>query len=652
MSVTYNISEKGINSVLILDDDWAINCNKKELEAIGISQEHFKKLEDEEDPSTEELIDLLESKGKPFESLEEKLKGLFCNDLLGDIPKPLLETIVVPAKQRKEPLRAKLEAIAETLQSLGLADDKICRYSTFAQAREHLQNNSPDLFIIDLFIEDEDQDKTLEFIESLLDSHNESQFILMSYNIEELTKLFRRFHKEKNVPSSKFKVIAKPQVEGEAREVEQLKWQNAFYQLSNERSIVVAQSEMQSAWAQSIDRAASSLKGKIWELDSCSLNKLSLTARADNMKLSEYLPEIISKHILSEFESSGSPTRQINQLEERLGELEDYYTFSSSVEVSDAYEILRGMLADTISHRGLSIKQFSDMTITEENKGDEYKKFLADLKFGSVLKHKENGELLIHITQPCDYIHVPYKKSDDESLLLFPGKEMSLYKEEPPGNKKFITPYIRISEDITSVKWNLRRPKTFSILELFKQKNEYEIVGKVRDDYTQAISNSFASAVSRVAMIRIPRFEYMDAYHLFYNAKDHQLYLKTDGDDVPLSKKKLPISSGTKFKARRYKLEDATDKRHHRIIFPSDDAVHLSKSFNGISTSNLTMELLQGANLGDEADTRIDQRNNIMFSYIEGLKGNLTMFLEEAKKLHETSGEILNLVLLEPSDGS
>lgn len=649
MSASYNISEKGISSVLILDDDWAVSYNKKQLEENGVSQEIFKRLEDEDDPSTVELIELLESKGRPFETLEEKLEGLFYDDVINDIPKLLLETIVHPVKERKEPLRAKLEAIVVNLKSLGVTEENIFKHSSFAQAIDYLKDNSPDLFIIDLFIEDEDQEKTLEFIRGLLHVHHDSQFILMSYNVHELTNLFRHFHKERNVPSSKFKVISKPQVGDGDQEVELLKWQNAFYQLSNEKPIVKAQFEMQKAWSQSIDKAALSLKGKIWELDSCSLNKLSLTARADNMKLSDYLPEIISKHILSEFESSGSPTAQINQLEKQLGELEDYYTFSSSVEILDAYTILQGMLADTVSHRYSSINQFSNLKITKDNIDDEYEQFLADLKFGSILKNKESNELLIHITQPCDYIHVALKKSNDESLLFFPGKEMSLYQEEPPGNKKFITPYVRVSENITSIKWNLRKPITFSIKDLFDQKNTYEIVGKVRDDYTQAISNSFASAVSRVAMIRIPRFEYMDAYHVFYNPADEKLYLKTNGDDQILIKGKFEISSGIKFNARRYKLESVKDKRHHRIIFPSDDAVHLSRSFNGISSSNLTMELLQGANLGDEAETRIFERNNIIFSYTEGFNNKLSFFLQRAKEFHKESGEILNIVLLEPS---
>lgn len=649
MSATYNISEKGISSVLILDDDWAINSNRNELAANGVPEEQFRRLEDEEDPATEELIDLLKKKGKPFEDLNNKLEGLFCSDLIDEIPKPFLENIVNLVKQKKEPLRAKLDSIVENLQRLGLSDENIHKYSTFTQASSYLQEHSPDLFIIDLFIEDEDQDKTLDFIESLLDNHHSSQFILMSYNVEELTKLFRKFHKEKNVPSSKFKVIPKPNVESDSREVEQLKWQNAFYQLSNEKPIINAQYDMQEAWAQSIDTAAASLKGKIWELDSCSLNKLSLTAQADNMKLSEYLPEIISKHILSEFESSGSPTTQIDSLEAQLHDLVDYYTFSSSVEVLDAYETLREMLADTISHRDSSLTQFTDVVITEDNNAEEYAQFLSKLKFGSILKHKESNELLIHITQPCDYIHVPLNKSDDESLLLFPGKEMSLYMEEAQGNKKFITPYVRVDGKITSVKWNLRRPKTFSIMEFYQQKGDFEIVGKIRDDCTQAISNSFASAVSRVAMIRIPRFEYMDGYHLFYNSGEHKFYLKTDTDDIALSKKNLPFSSGTKFNARRYKLERARDKRQHRIIFPSNDAVILSKSFNGNSTSNLTMELLQGANLGDEGDTRIDQRNNIVFSYTQGFKNHLMPLLDKAKELFDTSGEIMNLVLVEPS---
>jgi len=645
MSSNFKITENGINSVLILDDDWAINFVQKELEALGVEKAIFDRLEDDEDPSTEDLITLLKEKEMPHETLQDKLDGLFCDELLKQLPALYSTDIVELAKDKKDHLKKKLITISSALIELGLEDDNIHCISTITEAKEHLLHSAPDLFIIDLFIENEDKDITIEFIQELLKNHPSSQFILMSYNTAELKKLFRIFHKDEEVPSSRFKVVTKP----EFNKAESLRWKHAFYQLSKERTLMGVQHEMQKSWAESIDNAAQSLKGKIWELDSCSLNKLRLTALADNMKLSEYLPEIISKHILSEFENSGSPTEQINALEIELSKQVDSFTFTSSVEVLDAYEILKEMLADTISHRDASLSQFSQSMVNPENIEQDYSDFKSELKFGTVLRHKQNGKLLVHITQPCDYIHVPLKKADDESLLLFPGVEMSIYKEEPAGNKKFITPYIRVDDKITSIKWNLRRPITFSIDELFKIRNEYSIVGKIRDDYTQAISNSFASAVSRVATIRIPRFEPIKAFHLYFEPNSSNLFLSVDGEDIALAKNSLPFESAKIYNARRFKLNNVKNGRPHRIMLLGDDAAALSEELKGDmeNKNNISLQLLQGASLGDTGETRTEENNNIIFSYTEGFKGNFTSILEHAKKVHEETQGIINIILIQ-----
>lgn len=641
----FKITGSGINSVLILDDDWATVFSQNELEALGVEKEFFNRLDDEDDPSTDELVTLLKENDKPHDTLQDKLTGLFCDKLFEQIPVLFSKNIVKLAKVKKEHLKEKLIIIKKSLLELGLENDNIHCVPTILEAKQILVDNTPDLLIIDLFIENEDSEKTLELIKDLLKSHPNSQFILMSYNIDELKKLFRVFHKDQEVPSSRFKVVAKP----EASDAEALKWKHTFYQLSKERCLISVQHEMQKSWAESIDKAAHSLKGKIWELDSCSLNKLRLTALADNMKLSEYLPEIISKHILSEFESSGSPTEQINALEIELSNQVDFFTFTSSVEVLDAYEILKEMLADTMSHREASLTQFSSSIVEPENVEQDYGNFKNELKFGTVLRHNQSDKLFVHITQPCDYIHVPMRKADDESLLLFPGVEMSIYKEEPTGNKKFITPYVRIDEKITSVKWNLRRPITFSIEELFKTRYEYSIVGKIRGDYTQAISNSFASAVSRVATIRIPRFQPMKAFHIYFEPNRSTFFLTVDGEDIALARKILPFESAKIFNARRFRLNNVKNDRPDRIMLLAGDAAALSEELKGEleNKDNISLQLLQGASLGDKSETRNEEKNNIIFSYADIFKSDFTNHLKHAKEVYRENKGIINIILVQ-----
>jgi hypothetical protein len=447
--------------------------------------------------------------------------------------------------------------------------------------------------------------------------------------------------------SSRLKVIEKPKNNPE----EQLRWKHALYQLGYEKSFMLLQNDMQKAWEVRIKKASNSLIDKIWELDSCFLNKLRLTASADHISLNEYLSELMSKHILGEFEEKGAPQEEISKLESGLEIMKDTFTFSSSVEVTDPYETLKFMLADTVNHRYSSIENFNKLIIDEDKLENEYSNFLNKLKFGSILRNNQ-GNLLLHLTQPCDYIHVAYNKSDDESLIFFPGVILSLYKEEQEGNKKYITPYIKIEDDISSVKWNLRRPITFSIKELFNISREFDIVGKLRDDYAQAISNRFASGVSRVATMRVPRFEEINVYHVYFDNNFDALMLSCKDEDITISKERMDFDKGMIFKARRYKDQRVQNKnkKYHRVILLGHSSAELTEQLKGPikNDKNISMELLDGVSFGDAKDSKTEIRQNgIVFSHIEGFKKELGGILKEAQTQFKNNQIIFNLILIQ-----
>jgi hypothetical protein len=206
MDIEFNIKEKGIISALIVDDDWELNFQESALQKAGVDSTLFLKLEDDDDPATIDLINLLEKHKCLSTSLQNKVDALFDERLLNLLPKIYVEGIVELAKSRNYELKGKLEVIKQCLIELGLESESIICVATIEEAKKQIANKYPTLFIIDLYLEEGNQDLSLNLIKKLLEeipNGLEPQFILMSYAKDDLTQLFRKFHKELHISSSR-----------------------------------------------------------------------------------------------------------------------------------------------------------------------------------------------------------------------------------------------------------------------------------------------------------------------------------------------------------------------------------------------------------------------------------------------------------------
>ncbi|MEM5549524.1 hypothetical protein WNY63_02085 [Pseudoalteromonas neustonica] len=651
MTEKFNIYNKGISSVLILDDDWKVNTDLNELtSSAGVEQDYIDILDDEDDENTIKLIDLLNSKDIKSELLQDKINALFNPEIKDCIPPLFIEKIVNIASASNSERMIRLNIIKEALLDLGVPPKNIYKATNNSDAKEIIEAYSPDLFIFDLYLEVGNKELSLDLLKQLISdrSENKSQYILMSYDKISLTEFFRDLHSQCHTSSSKFKVIEKPDPSKLLEE--KLRWQHALYLMSCERDFMHLLSNMQGAWAKSIDKASKELIKKVWELDSCSLNKLRITAESDHLSMAEYFPEIISKHIIGEFEESGSPRSEIILLEEALKSVNDSFTFSSSVEVVDSYETLKNLLADISSHRIRETLLFNEASNeeTETLSQESYQQFKQELSFGTILRNKHNDIIFVHLTQPCDYIHVPLSGSDDESFLFFPGVEMPLYDDEKISNKTFITSYTRLSNNVVaSIKWNLRRPITFSMKEFFEKRADFEIIGKLRDDYAQAICSKFASGVSRTALIKVPRFEAIKCNHLFWD--EQSMFLTTDGEKHKITKDDINLETGKLFDARRFKDQIAqsnNEKKYHRFTLLGNSAAALVNVLQGTIKENqqISLELLDGVNLGDETSNCIEQYG-IHFLHEKALFNQFDNIIKKAGK-DERQKKTFNLILI------
>ncbi|MCI4187753.1 hypothetical protein MRO89_17575 [Dickeya dianthicola] len=627
----------GFLDVVIIDDDYAPIYKPERLHQYGVNEQVSKKLMDKSDRNTKAWLKILKEAGLPSENLEQRLEAFSIEDVAKKAPDYYKRELIDVVELRIKEQKPKLDSIKKWLVELGVSNDGIHFFNCSEKALEYSIHNSPDLFIVDLMLDESTESTGL--IKELFDNDNirkDSQFILMSYHTEKILDNFRTLHKSLKVSSSRFKVINKPKENDISSEIQ---WKHVFIQLDIEKEFMREQDNFQNSWSVCVDKAAKNLKDKIWEWDSRHINRLRLSAEADHISFSDYFSEIMAKHIVSVFESSGAPKEEMNLLSSKMAKVNNKaFILNSSLEVKDPYEDLKIMLADINSHRFEWCDTIDAIT--------SFPAFLRTIKFGTILK--KNNEYFLNITPPCDYIHLKEERSKYEGLLFIPGIEFDSYKEESDGNKKHITPFITIENNIQGIKWNLRNPITSTVYEAYNSIREYFIVGQLKPDITQIISNKFASAISRGAEVRVPRFEDLYLYHFYFNPQENCFNLKCTDADIIIDIKDFSVENSLTFPIKRYKdLNTPSNKKECHTVMIENRAVYdLAKNIINPREKlrELCLELIYGIKYEDSSFEK--NYDNIVLIINNKFNKPLNTNLQIAKDLYKEKQEILNILII------
>lgn len=590
----YNLNLLGIQSVAIIDDD--LNCvfGITELQNAGIDSDVIDALKDKNSPSCSALIKNLERVGVPSSSFEDRLKAVSERSNIEYIPEFFVENIINEYDESKRPARDKLLLIKKSLTSLGVDEAMIHEFSSvseFGDSEHHF-----DLIILDLFLVEGDSKISLGFLENRLLKKCNAQYILMSYDSKALESEFRRIHVQHKVSSSQLKVFKKPELNNDEWHVQ---WKVGIYQLAIERKLIKFQQSTQETWTSIINKATDDFIKRIWSLDSFGFNKLRLTAEADHMSLTEYMAEVMHKGLLAELQDINLPTCEMIRLSEELASIDDGHLLNPSNEIFDSYHVLKEVFSDFRSHRSNHLSQI-------DTAGLEYKDFICSLKFGSVLQCKKSGNLYLHLTQACDYIHIPHSDSKNHMLFLFPGKKSFLLEDPQDGQKKMTVSYIHTDSGIENITWNLRQLKTLSIKELYEDRESYKVVAQLRESMAQAVSHKFGSTVSRVGALRVPWFENVRAFHCRYEKKNNNFPVTVTGKETldarsinnPKINQYAELFYFNFFKVKEgsepiYKVTFKTDSIRDitRIIKVNpDDSLALSRSFEVRRNESVTVD--------------------------------------------------------------
>lgn len=524
-----NITRLGINKVAIVDDELALNYCREELISAGIDEDVINAVSDDSSPSTAQLIDLLKSREIPYSSLQDRLNALGQDELRDSLPEYFLTDIVNVLEEHKKENQEKLGVIKSALIDLGLEASDIHEFSDTKGI-----DSDFDLIFLDLFLKEGNPDISISFLKDKLQSEGNNQFVLMSHDNTTLREKFEGLHMKHKATTTQLKLMPKAETADEAHKAI---WKRAISLIAEERKLVGTQKAVLSDWQQVVEKASSSFLQKVWELDLFGLNKLRLTASADNMSLTEYMAEIMHKALLAEVQALGNTESKINSLELELENSEQAHLYNPSHEILDSYEKLTNLLADSQSLRSESLERFQKSSEEES----DYRHFKSALKFGTVVKHTDSNKYWLHLTQPCDYIHIPLKQANQHCLFLFPGVSNLLFEDIQDGNKKVTTPFIRVENDVKNFRWNLRQLKSITIKDMFDDREKYSVVGEIRTDLAQAISHKFGSTVSRVAYLRTPWFGKISACLASYDNNKDTLILKSTKQELTINSKQSKI---------------------------------------------------------------------------------------------------------------
>ena len=489
MDFSESLMQANIKRVAIVDDDLSRSITTHDLLTIDGDLEAL--LSDPSDPDSQQYQELLSTLGYDYDSLEDKAEPLSDPTLAAQAPARLryaAEQVLEARSSNAEPV-ARLHAL---LISAGISEDNIDKYSSPYIPPDKLY----DLIIVDYFLVDNSEKKTLPFIREMIEAHNGRehplQVILMSTHEAEIKKEFRNFRPELGVTSSRMRVMGKPVSDDYL-----IQWRLALLQLANDRSYInVMEGFIRNAGA-AIQKAAADQARSMWELDLQAMDILHETSSRDNDNYCRYVEECLSRNLLTNLEEQTVMRAALTTLEEQLVTHRVTKVIPPVAEVGDSRAAIRALMK-SMEWRGGAGPSLSVYPAG----GSALEKAVwvrLNLRFGMVLRAADGKEWL-NITQACDLAQAKDADVEITTLLLIGG-----YRAHPSSstaNEAMIQMNSTMTDkDAQVLGWNLRSVRTPSIQQFgVEYEQGWSVSGELRLDLAQSIAAQYGSRTARVGL--------------------------------------------------------------------------------------------------------------------------------------------------------
>lgn len=487
-----------ISRVAIIDDDLSQKITLDDIEKY-VGKAEADVLRDVSDPDCASFISILQSKGIPCKSKEDRASALSIPEIRLISPDRIREAADMVLSRRQDMLYF-YPVLREWIKTAGVLDRNVKVYSHPDEF--NFEADRFDLVFIDFLLLNDSEADTLRLIKKIKKCHEDQDFpvmfVLMSSHAEYLSEKYSGLRPELNMPASQIRVLEKPKNNNIYNNIS---WVRTLSQVAQERFLIAPLTNFISKWVEMLEKASLSIGNGLWGLDAHGLDILNDTAKKDHIRLEEYFSEILSRRVLAEVEELAFPKIESQKLEESINKANENSPIFPGHEICDSRNVLKSLLSDVVSHR-------EPWWVSDEEFPIGSKKKLAwiksNLQFGIILFDSKSKRYFINLTQACDLAHISDSETAIQHLLLLPGDRGKEF-DEKESTKECTVSSVRIGSEFLAIKWFLRRPYTPSILEFMKVGKSFKIVGRLRQDQSQSIVAKYSSLSSRVALPALPQ---------------------------------------------------------------------------------------------------------------------------------------------------
>lgn len=526
MSLLEIYINSNITRVAIVDDDLSTSISIADI-AMAVGENESNVLKDSQDPDCEELIALLDSLGLPHHTAELRAQSLSCGNVLNAAPARIKQAAQAVFERRRD-MAYFFPLVMEWLSDAGVDETQISVYGHPSEI--DLNSEKFDLVLVDFLLVDTSEIETLKLVKNLKDRHedeaNPLMFILMSSHAEALSAKYSEIRPEIGLPGSQIRILKKPEPDNL---LDSIVWRHTLEQIAHERPLVRPLGNFIKKWNESLISATDAITRGLWGLDAHSLDILGETAKKDHIKLEEYFSDILSRRVLAEIEESAFPKKETFELENSLTAIKITGSVLPGSEINDSRLALRSLLSDTVSHREGWWK--ADIAYPAESK-ERLVWIKKNLQFGVILFDETKNNFFVNLTQPCDLAHLNDDEVSHQHLLLIPGVK-GRSDGDKDSTKECTVTSVRFNDEWISIKWFLRRPYSPSVKDFLELNDQFEMVGRLRQDHTQSIVSKYSALASRIALPVLPRFtELVGSLCTVRSIDDRSEWVKVSSDNL------------------------------------------------------------------------------------------------------------------------
>ncbi|OCG10254.1 hypothetical protein A9G13_00505 [Gilliamella sp. wkB178] len=483
--------------VAIIDDDWSQDITYQDI--VFINREFADSLLDKDDFLYDKIATCLKNEDPNIKLDEDIIYSSLANEkvqtLLLDDQKKYVYEAIERKKSFLEPLnKVKNFFIENTIQNKNI--DIIHSHSD-----EKLEKEIYDIVCIDYFFKDNSENETLSILSKMLSKNNNSLFILMSSHTQRLEKDIEHIRTKLEISKARFRLLSKPMKKASDLEQE-IKWNFTIKQLLEEKKLIPYVESFIKSWQKKIKLAADKVCKDLWEIDCDSINKLYITAKNDNIDLESYIPDILSKQILSNLEAESVSVTASGVSKTLNQELANIDRLRPSHDLIESRSYLYDLIKN-ISWEGRVVDRYNTNQFESP-----FSWFKSNIRFGTVITIND-GAPLINLTQPCDLTQG--SDSEKTKLLFIKGDFVSINLTAKISNKIGVSYACKMDGEWKNIHWNFLNPEIRTLQSILGKVHNIVVVGTLRQEQAQSLVHQFTQQVSRIGLVRQPEIGCMQS---------------------------------------------------------------------------------------------------------------------------------------------